>query len=138
MSSALVPRSPLGGLFSALEQDMRRVWDFPTTLYPAADVVETEDTVTVKMDVPGIKKENLDISFEDGVLKVSGQRIVEAEKNADGLYRMERQYGQFTRSIHLPPVFVKHDDIEATLDEGVLTIVFPKGDAPHSRKIELK
>lgn len=98
---------------------------------PALDVYEDADTVTVKVELAGMKKEDFEISLEDGALTVSGKR--ELEENRES-FRSERFFGSFSRTIALPAP-VKQDDVKATYEDGILTVVLHKADEAKPRKI---
>ena len=102
---------------------------------PAVDVSETDDAVIVKVDVPGVNPEDMEISLVDNVLVIKGEKKREEEEKKENFYRMERFYGSFMRSIQLP-CEVEEDKIEATYKDGVLKIVLPK--KPEEKKKVIK
>ena len=107
--------------------------------FPALDMHETDNTLVVTMDVPGVRSEELDISFEKNTLTIRGSRPTLA-KPAEGefkLYASERVFGEFSRSVRLPQ-FVDAEKIEAEVKEGVLTVKVPKSAAALPRKISIK
>src|SRR5436190_8573589 len=69
---------------------------------PAMDLVETDDHLVLKADLPGLDKDDVDIEIKDGVLTVSGERKTEHEEARNGYHRVERAYGGFSRSLSLP------------------------------------
>src|SRR4051812_4897808 len=69
---------------------------------PAMDLVESDDHLVLRADLPGLSKDDVDIEVKDNVLTVSGERRAEHEDNADGYYRVERAFGSFSRSLSLP------------------------------------
>lgn len=89
------------------------------------DIYETENEVVVKAEVPGIKKEDLEINLQDNILTIRGQTKEEEEVKEENFYRHEVRCGSFFRSIPLPSE-VKQDEIKATCDNGVCTIRAPK------------
>jgi HSP20 family protein len=97
---------------------------------PAIDLVETEDHLVLKADLPGLSKDDVNIEVNDDVLTVSGERRSENEEKADGYYRVERAFGRFSRSLSLPQG-VDADAIDAEFSDGVLEIRIPK---PEQRK----
>ena len=103
------------------------------TRVPPMDVHETEDAVTVNLELGGMKKENFDISLEDDTLTVSGQR--EAQKTGEHS-RSELFRGVFSRSITLPCP-VQGDKVKAAYSDGILTITLPKVEAIKPRKISV-
>ncbi len=92
---------------------------------PAVDVYEDEHKVTLKIEVPGINENDIDIRVENNTLTVHGQRNIEKEEKEENYRRVERQYGSFTRTFTLPPT-VDNDNVSATYDRGVLKISLPK------------
>ena len=101
---------------------------------PAVDIVEEEKFFAVSMDVPGLKKEDIDLEVKENRLFVSGERktIVEQEK----VLRSERRYGKFSRIFTLPQD-VNTDAIEARFEDGVLTVVLPKVEKVRPKKINI-
>jgi HSP20 family protein len=97
---------------------------------PPMDLVETEDHLVLKADLPGVSKEDVDIEVKDNVLTVSGERKAEHEEEADGYYRIERAFGRFSRSLTLPQG-IDNDAISADFTDGVLEVRIPK---PEERK----
>jgi HSP20 family protein len=97
---------------------------------PAMDLVETDDHLVLKADLPGMTKEDVDIEVKDNVLTVSGERKAEQEDKTDGYYRIERAFGSFSRSLTLPQG-IDADAISADFTDGVLEVRIPK---PEQRK----
>src|SRR3954447_6488893 len=97
---------------------------------PPMDLVEAEDHLVLKADLPGLDSDDVNIEIKDGVLTVAGERKTEHEERADGFYRVERGFGSFSRSMSLPE-HVNAEDISANFDKGVLEIRIPK---PADRK----
>jgi HSP20 family protein len=121
--------SPWGELTRA--QQFLRGWN------PAVDLFEDKDNVFVKAELPGLKKEDIDVSLEDGVLTISGERKSEEKVEGQEARRSERFYGQFRRSITLSSE-VKADHVTATYKDGVLTVALPKVEAAKPKQIEIK
>src|SRR3954454_17897165 len=97
---------------------------------PPMDLVETDDHLVLKADLPGLDTDDVNIEIKDGVLTVSGERKIEHEERADGFYRVERAFGGFSRSMTLPDN-VDAERINASFDKGVLEVRIPK---PEERK----
>jgi HSP20 family protein len=97
---------------------------------PAMDLVETDDHLVLRADLPGLDKEDVKIEVKDGVLTISGERKAEHEEHTDGYHRVERAYGGFSRSLSLPQG-VDADQVQAEFDKGVLEVRIPK---PEERK----
>ncbi len=103
---------------------------------PPLDVWETEEEIVYAFDLPGIAEDKISIEFEDGTLTVSAERERKAEISQDRFYRFERRYGNFARSIGLPPG-VSEGDIRADYKDGVLELHVQKPKAPEPRKIQI-
>lgn len=102
------------------------------------DVYETDEEVIVKAEVPGIKKEDLEINLQENTLTIRGQSKEETEVQEEGYYRRELRTGSFYRAIPLPAE-VKSEEIKATCDNGVCTIRAPKAlEAKVGRKISVE
>ena len=113
-------------LDSALESSSRSA-----TRLPAMDILDSEDALTVRMELGGMKKEDFDISLEDDTLTVSGQRNLDAGKERS---RSELFQGAFSRTITLPCP-VQGDMVKATYQDGILNIELPKVESIKPRKI---
>lgn len=92
---------------------------------PRIDMSETDKELLLKVDLPGMTEKDVDISLNRDVLTISGEKKQEKEQNEKGWYRMERQYGSFSRSIPLP-YEIETDRAEALYKNGVVTIKLPK------------
>ena len=105
-----------------------------TSFVPAFEVKETSDHFMVKADLPGVKEENLDVSFHNGVLSVTGHRAAEERQENESFYLYERQFGSFSRSFSLPDT-ADPDKIEAKLENGILSLTVGKRIEAKPRKI---
>lgn len=103
---------------------------------PDFDVRETKDSYVFKADLPGVKKEDLDISLVGDRLRVSGKREEEEETKDDTYYAYERNYGSFTRTFTLPDT-ADTEHVSAKLSDGELTLVIPKTTESKARKIQI-
>ena len=103
---------------------------------PPLDVWETEDEVVYAFDLPGIPEDKISVEFEDGSLTVSGERERTDEVSRDRLYRYERRFGSFSRTIGLPQG-VGEDSINADFKNGVLEIHVRKPEQPKPRRIQI-
>lgn len=92
---------------------------------PLADIVEREKEYLIKVDLPDIRKEDVKVFFDDGVLSIKGERKVEKEEKGEKLYRSERYFGEFERSFVLPDD-VDAKTIRAESKDGVLTVHLPR------------
>lgn len=104
---------------------------------PALDVEESEDGFTLVIELPGVSPEDVDITLEENVLTVSGERNFYAGKEADGFRRVERSFGRFHRAVRLPDR-VAGDRVEADYRDGLLTITVPKAEEAKPRRIEVR
>ena len=108
------------------------------TWFPEIDVFEKNDRLVTKIDLPGMKKEEVRVEVTDGHLAISGERRTEAEEKKDNVYRCEREYGSFYRAIPLPGG-VKLEDVHATFADGVLEVSIPLPAKPEAtvRQVEI-
>jgi HSP20 family protein len=106
-------------------------------LITSLDLSESENELQVRMDVPGVKPEDIDIELSGNMLTISGERKEEAEEEGRTFHRVERRTGRFSRTVMLP-CDVDEGQIEARNEGGVLTIKLPKTETSKSRRIEVK
>ena len=92
---------------------------------PAVDVYEDEHSLTLKLEVPGLNEEDINVTLENNTLTVSGERKFEKEEKEENFHRIERRYGSFTRTFRLPSS-VDAEKVEAGYDKGVLKITLAK------------
>jgi len=104
---------------------------------PAVDVYEDAQKLVLKLEVPGIRREDLNIHVEGRTLTVRGERKLDTEEKEENFHRIERRYGSFVRSFTLP-VTVNTDEIAATSNDGVLSISLAKKPEAKPRQIEVK
>jgi HSP20 family protein len=104
---------------------------------PACDVLEEADAVKIVAELPGVRPDDVQISVEDGVLTVRGQKRQRAEERTERVHRYERTYGLFERSFRVPET-VDADSIRATYENGVLTIALPKVERAKPRQIQVE
>lgn len=104
---------------------------------PAVDVYEDEQKVALKLEVPGIRPEELDIRVEGRTLTVRGERKLESEEKEENFHRIERRYGSFVRSFTLPST-VDTESVEAQCADGVLTISLTKKPEAKPKQITVK
>lgn len=136
---------PFFGL-RGLQDEMNRVFsDFldetaekgVSLLTPAMDLVEKPDVIQVKVELPGVKKDDVEITIKDDVLILKGEKREEKEEKGENRYYVERSYGSFARSLTLPSA-VKTDQVKATFKDGVLEITMPKAEEEKAKKVEIK
>jgi len=129
--------------------DMDRFWDTffegrprwrgdeKGEFFPSVDVSETKSDVVVNAELPGIDPKDIDLSLSDGHLIIKGEKKQEKEEKDENYHFVERSYGSFVRSVHLPKE-VKHDKVSASYKDGVLRIVLPKSEAAKTKEIKIK
>ncbi len=98
-----------------------------TAWTPRCDIYETDEEVVLKMDLPEMRKEDVQVTHENNVLTLRGERKFEEAVNRQNYRRIERRYGEFTRCFTLPAI-VEGDKIVSEFEEGVLTVMLPKRD----------
>ena len=137
--------APLARL-STFHQQVDRLLDSPffggndtqtPTGAPALDLYQDADSFTVKAEIPGLKKEDIKLSLQDGALTLSGERRNEKNHDEKGSLRNERFFGRFERSINLP-MQVDGTRVTASYEDGVLTVTLPKAEAAKPRQIEIQ
>lgn len=105
-------------------------------LSPAVDVSETNDAIQIRMDVPGMKPEELDIEVSGNTIRIRGEHKEEKEEKGKTFHRIERRQGSFSRSLSLPAA-VKEGKVTADYKDGVLSIVLPKTEESKTQKIKV-
>jgi HSP20 family protein len=135
-------RDRFGRIFEEAFNDMLRPYAEGETVssrtwIPRVDIREGVDGLTLLMDLPGLGKEDVNITLENNVLTIAGERKFEAdEKQNESYHRLERQYGAFTRSFTLAPT-VRTDKVQASFENGVLTVQLPKQEESKPRRISI-
>lgn len=106
------------------------------TFVPSIDVSETEDQFLISAELPGMDKDNINISLENGRLSISGERTFEKEDKGKKFHRVESSYGSFERSFQLPDN-VDEESISATYENGLLNISIDKSEDKVKKQIEI-
>jgi HSP20 family protein len=104
---------------------------------PLVDISETDSEYSIKAELPEIKKEDVKVTVEDGVLTIQGERRQEKEEKGKKLHRIERAYGSFMRSFTVPD-YVDDSKVSAEFKDGVLTLHLPKSERAKPKAIEVK
>ena len=104
---------------------------------PAVDISERKDAYLVAADLPGVKTGDVEITFEDGLLTIQGERRFAHDSAEEKMHRTERYYGAFRRSITLPS-HVEADKIEASVQDGVLQVLVPKMPDVQAKRIQVR
>jgi HSP20 family protein len=111
--------------------------DRATAWAPALDISERKDAYLVTVELPGVKLDDLQITLEDGLLTIQGERHFAHDSSDQRFHRVERRYGAFRRSITLP-THVQADAVEATVEDGVLQIMVPKMEEAKPKRIQVR
>jgi HSP20 family protein len=127
-------RGELDGLFDNSFGPVFRTARSSSRWTPALDVYQDKDQFTVVAELPGLKKEDIELSLQDGVLTVSGER--KQEKTSEEGYRNERFFGRFQRNVTLP-TGVDGNKVKATYEDGILKVVLPKAEEAKPKKIDV-
>ncbi|MGA7837562.1 MAG: Hsp20/alpha crystallin family protein [Ignavibacteriaceae bacterium] len=104
---------------------------------PLTDISENKDQYLLKMDLPGVTKNDLKLSYEDGELKISGERKQQKDDKDSKFHRIERTYGKYFRSFTLPKQ-IKPENIKAEFKDGQLTVTIPKAEEAKPKELEIK
>lgn len=113
------------------EEILRGAWS------PNIDIYENKEQLVLQAELPGMKTEEVDVSIENNVITISGERKFEKKEETDNYHRIERAFGSFSRSFTLPQT-VTAEGATADFREGILTIALPKREETKARKIEVK
>lgn len=124
--------APLFGHGGAMPRLVEGVSEFT----PRADIIERDKEYLIKLDLPEVKKEEVEVLFDEGVLKVKGERKLEKEVKGETVHRTERFVGAFERSFVLPDD-IDPKQIRAEAKDGVLTIHLPRVEVPKSRPLAI-
>ncbi|HSM86342.1 MAG TPA: Hsp20/alpha crystallin family protein [Candidatus Limnocylindrales bacterium] len=125
--------NPPFGLFRGLTPETERSL---TAFVPSVDVYEDDQNIILQAELPGLQEKDLEISLENNVLTVSGERKLENEEKKENYHRIERSYGRFTRSFTLPPT-VDPENVNAEFSNGVLKITLTKREEAKPKQIKI-
>ena len=109
----------------------------PGAWNPRVNVFEKDDEVIVEADLPGVKKEDIEVRLENHTLLLKGERQEDTEVKEDDYYRHERHYGHFVRTLALPNS-VEAEDVKAKFKDGVLTLTLPKAEEARTKRVEIQ
>ena len=107
------------------------------TWTPSVDVSENENELTFRAELPGVELQDIEVSLDNNVLLIKGERRFEKETEKENYHRVERMYGKFSRSFSLP-TFIDDSKVTANFKNGVLRVVLPKKEHSKSRGIEVR
>jgi len=122
--------------FDRLLEELVPIEEGERLFAPVVDVYETDQDLVVKAELPGVKKENVEVSIRDNALHIKGEKKEEKEEKTETYHRVERVYGKFERVIPLP-TDVKVEAAKAEFKDGVLEIRIPKAEGSKEKKIEI-
>ncbi len=123
-------------LYDPLRQVGQRVADW---LAPASEASTSDNQYRITVELPGVEEKDIDLSVEDGVVTLKGEKRTEREEKGETWFFSERQYGAFSRSFRLPPD-ADADNVDAHLKDGVLTVIVPKAAPakPEASKVQIR
>jgi len=104
---------------------------------PPVDIVEGKDKIHLKVELPGFKEDQVNLTVEDGLLTIRGERKFNRENKDENYHRIERSYGTFVRSFTLPNS-IEQTKIQATFSDGILNIEMPKREETKPKQIQIK
>jgi HSP20 family protein len=143
MTNNLVRWDPLREL-DVLQTDISRLFnsffhrsDGAGRWIPALDVVESEEEIVLRCDLPGLKEEEVRIEVRGGRLTIAGERQAQSEHDGEGYHRIERSFGAFRRTIAVPES-LDPDQVKAQIRDGVLEVHIPKPAEPEVHRIEVE
>jgi HSP20 family protein len=131
------PTWPTLGRLATLQDELDRMFEQPMCAWaPALDVHEDKDAFTIRAELPGMKREDIEVSIEGGALVISGERKEEKTTEDAEVHRQERYFGKFSRTLTLPTA-VAGAKVKATYKDGILTVVLPKADEAKPHQITI-
>lgn len=136
--------------FFGIQREVNRLFDtffrgglqadeaFGTSYWmPAVDIAENDNQYVVKVELPGVDKDDVKVTLESNILTIRGEKKEEKEEKGKSIHRLERCYGSFQRSFALPST-VKSDKIDAAYKDGILMVTLPKTEETKTKQIEVK
>jgi HSP20 family protein len=126
---------PTFGRLANLQDELDRLFESPLTGWaPALDVHEDKDSFSIRVELPGMRREDIEVSLQDGALVISGERKEEKVIEGTEVHRQERFYGRFSRALTLPSA-VAGDKVKAQYKDGILTVTLPKAEEAKPKAI---
>ena len=126
---------PTFGRLANLQDELDRLFESPLTGWaPALDVHEDKDSFSIRVELPGMRREDIEVSLQDGALVISGERKEEKVTEGTEVHRQERFYGRFSRALTLPSA-VAGDKVKAQYKDGILTVTLPKAEEAKPKAI---
>lgn len=136
----MVEKTHTSGFWPSLYDPLRQVGQrVAEWLAPASEAATSEDAYRIAVELPGVEEKDIDLSVDNGVVTLKGEKRSEREERGERWYFSERQYGSFSRSFRLPPD-ADTDKVDAHLKDGVLTVTVPKTapEKPESAKVQIR
>jgi HSP20 family protein len=128
---------PTFGRLASLQEELDSLFESPLRAWaPVVDVREDADNFVIRAELPGLKRDDISVSLQDGALVISGERTVEKVEDGVEVHRQERYYGKFQRALSLPAP-VAADKIKAQYKDGVLTVTLPKAEEAKPKQIDI-
>lgn len=126
---------PAFGRLAGMQDELDRLFESPMTGWaPALDVHEDKESFSIRVELPGMKREDIEVTLQDGALVITGERKEEKVTDETTVHRQERYYGKFTRALTLPAA-VAGDKVKAQYKEGILTVTLPKAEEAKPKAI---
>ncbi|MEN3034272.1 MAG: Hsp20/alpha crystallin family protein [Aquificaceae bacterium] len=122
--------------FDKLFDELAPTREAGAVIAPAVDVYETDSEIVVKAEMPGIKREDIEVSLKDNALYIRGEKKQEHEEKTETIHRIERVFGKFERVIVLPP-YALQDSAKAEFKDGILEIRFQKSEGVKEKKLQI-
>ena len=135
-NAAYLNREPFSRLLETFFNDAQGEEVSNRNWVPPVDIQETEEGYRLQAELPGLTKEDIDITLENNVLRLSGERKFERDVKKESFHRVERTYGTFSRAFALPQQ-VNAEKVQAAFENGVLTVTVPKAEQARPRKIAI-
>jgi len=139
--SLIVRRDPLNEFMNIFHASLPRIFNGDVAVNgswrPGVDIREDKNSIVLEADLPGVKPEDFKLSIENNRLTLSGERKFEKESKGENFHRVERSYGNFTRTFTLPST-VNVDGAKAEFSDGVLRVTLPKREEAISREIKIE
>jgi HSP20 family protein len=135
-AAAYLTREPFSRLFETFFNDLQGEEVANRGWMPPVDIQETPDGYQLEAELPGLTKDDINITLENNVLRLSGERKFEKDAKKENYHRIERTYGTFTRAFALPQQ-VNPEGVVAAFANGILTITVPKAEQAKPRKISI-
>jgi HSP20 family protein len=128
------PASVSYGRIASLQNELEQLFGATRTWAPVLDVSEDKNSFSVRVELPGLKREDIEVAINDGELAITGERKAETVSEGTEVHRRERVYGKFSRTLTLPAAVVT-DQVKAAYKDGILTVTLPKAEEAKPKQI---